>query len=74
MKFIFGCPDKHEVFGSASFSILENKGFTTEMDENKTSESKVALIEPCPFSAKNMYTMPVNYPARLEVPKKKEIR
>ena len=49
MKFIFVCPDKNEVFESASFSILENKGVTTDRNGNKILDAKVALDEPCPF-------------------------
>jgi Zn finger protein HypA/HybF involved in hydrogenase expression len=49
MKFIFDCPNQHEVFESADFSILENQGVITDDDGNKSLDAKVALNEPCPF-------------------------
>jgi len=52
MKFIFVCPDKNEVFESAKFSVLENKGVTTDQTGNKTLDAKVALDEPCPYCNK----------------------
>ena len=52
MKFIFVCPDKNEVFESAKFNVLENRGVTTDKDGNKTLDAKVALDEPCPYCNK----------------------
>ena len=49
MKFIFVCPHKNEVFESASFSVIENRGVTIDKHGNKILDAKVALDEPCPF-------------------------
>ena len=49
MKFIFICPIKIEVFESADFSILENRGVITDATGKKTLDAKVELEKPCPL-------------------------
>jgi Zn finger protein HypA/HybF involved in hydrogenase expression len=49
VKFIFVCTDKNEVFESADFKIVDNRGIVTDDAGNKTLDAKVALNEPCPF-------------------------
>ena len=48
-NFIFVCRVKNQVFESADFKILENRGVITDEAGNKTLDAKVALNEPCPF-------------------------
>ncbi|UCF95589.1 MAG: hypothetical protein JSW39_10325 [Desulfobacterales bacterium] len=49
MKFIFVCPSKNEVFASADFNILENRGVITDAAGNKTLDAKVVLSRACPL-------------------------
>jgi len=49
VNFIFACPNKNEVFESADFKILDNRGVATDNTGNKTLDAKVVLDEPCPF-------------------------
>ena len=49
MKFIFVCPNRNEVFESAEFRIIENRGVVTNAAGNRTLDAKVALNEPCPL-------------------------
>jgi Zn finger protein HypA/HybF involved in hydrogenase expression len=56
MKFIFVCPTQNEVFESADFKILENRGVTADKAGNKTLDAKVALENPCPVcGSKHVY-------------------
>jgi uncharacterized Zn finger protein (UPF0148 family) len=49
MKLVFVCPKRNEVFESADFRIVDNKGVVTDAAGNKTLDAKVALDQPCPF-------------------------
>lgn len=49
VKFIFVCPNNNEVFESSTFSIVDNRGITTDDAGNKNLDAKVSLDEPCPF-------------------------
>jgi len=52
MDFIFVCPEQNKVFESADFTILDNRGVTTDGSGNKTLDAKVVLDQPCPFCGK----------------------
>jgi hypothetical protein len=49
MKFIFVCPNRNEVFESADFRIIENRGVVTDAAGNRTLDAKVTLNAPCPL-------------------------
>lgn len=56
LNFIFTCPFKNKIFESADFSIIENKGVTTDEAGNKSLDAKVVLDAPCPFCGeKHLY-------------------
>ena len=52
MKLIFICPDKNEMFESAEFAIIDNRGVITDTSGNRILDARVALNEPCPFCGK----------------------
>jgi len=52
MKLIFVCPTRNEVFESADFTILDNRGVITDGSGNRVLDAKVALNGPCPFCGK----------------------
>ncbi|MGB8426025.1 MAG: hypothetical protein WCD88_09595 [Desulfobacterales bacterium] len=49
MKFLFVCPRDNQVFESADFRIVDNRGVITDNAGNKVLDAKVTLTAPCPL-------------------------
>jgi len=49
VKLIFACPNQNQVFESADYEIIENKGVIIDAAGNKVLDAKVALNAPCPY-------------------------
>ena len=49
MVLTFVCPNRSQVFQSAAYRIIDNKGVVADESGNKILDAKVALDDPCPY-------------------------
>ena len=49
LKFTLACPEHNQVFESADFRIVDNRGVVAGPDGSKVLEAKVALDRPSPW-------------------------
>lgn len=49
MNFIFVCPERNEIFETANFHIVENRGVVTDGGGNRTLDAIVVPDDPCPL-------------------------
>lgn len=59
MEFLFVCPEKNEIFKSADFTIVENRGIKTDTAGNKVLDATVKLSRGCPYCGKK-HTYPAH--------------